>query len=304
MDRTGRDSIPTLIVVLLISDFGVEKSELDFNPVAGLSCRRIGKRRPEGGVMSASLRTLKLAETDLNRRRTSNEANTRSAASAAPVKEASVVSDLDLVAQVKTRDRRVAAPAFAELVRRHQRGLLRLVMRLTRELPLAEDIVQESFIKAYEKIELFEGRASFKSWLFQIGLNTAKNRFRARSPEEFTTDLQVGGVDPGAERELVKGDISRRLRAEVDRLPERQRIAISLRVFEDLSFKEIAQIMNCPYDTAKANYRHALLKLRETFEVEAAGGELEQWSQLFSMDEQTGLAGDTRAAHDMMEVEQ
>jgi RNA polymerase sigma-70 factor (ECF subfamily) len=299
MDRTGRDSIPTLIVVLLISDFGVEKSELDFNPVAGLSCRRIGKRRPEGGVMSASLRTLKLAETDLNRRRTSNEANTRSAASAAPVKEASVVSDLDLVAQVKTRDRRVAAPAFAELVRRHQRGLLRLVMRLTRELPLAEDIVQESFIKAYEKIELFEGRASFKSWLFQIGLNTAKNRFRARSPEEFTTDLQVGGVDPG-----VKGDISRRLRAEVDRLPERQRIAISLRVFEDLSFKEIAQIMNCPYDTAKANYRHALLKLRETFEVEAAGGELEQWSQLFSMDEQTGLAGDTRAAHDMMEVEQ
>jgi hypothetical protein len=90
--------------------------------------------------------------------------------------ESVVLSDLELVDQVKVGNRK----AFTELVRRHQRGLLRIVLRLTRELPLAEDIVQETFIKAYEKMALFEGRSSFKSWLYQVGLNTAKNRFRSR----------------------------------------------------------------------------------------------------------------------------
>ncbi len=223
--------------------------------------------------------------------------------------ESVVLSDLELVDQVKVGNRK----AFTELVRRHQRGLLRIVLRLTRELPLAEDIVQETFIKAYEKMALFEGRSSFKSWLYQVGLNTAKNRFRSRPQEEFTTDIVQGGVDAGAERDLVKGDVSRLLRAQVDLLPERQRIAITLRVFEDLSFKEIAQIMNCPYDTAKANYRHALLKLREKFELEmGTGGDLENWNSLFSMDSDAGSpfessgnsgAGGSRGAQDHQEVE-
>ena len=172
--------------------------------------------------------------------------------------------DLELVNEVKGGNRK----AFSELVRRHQRTILRLGLRFTREQSLAEDIVQESFIKAYQKIHLFEGRSSFKSWLFQIALNTAKNRFRERASERLSesVDFDQMGVEPGAERGLVEKDLKRRIRAEVDLLPERQRMALSLRVFEDLSFKEIAEIMECPYDTAKANYRHALLKLRERFD--------------------------------------
>lgn len=189
-----------------------------------------------------------------------------------------VQSDLELVAQVKVGNRK----AFAELVRRHQRGLLRIVLRLTGELSLAEDVVQETFIKAYEKMGLFEGRSSFKSWLYQVGLNTAKNRFRSRPKEEFTSESIEGGISSGVEQELVREDIAKLLRSEVDLLPERQRIAITLRVFEDLSFKEIAQIMNCPYDTAKANYRHALLKLREVFDSKLNQAEtLAGWHSLY-----------------------
>lgn len=248
--------------------------------------------------MSASLRSLSL-----------KSATTEVAAVSKANREAAesvVHSDLELVAQVKAGNRK----AFAELVRRHQRGLLRIILRLTRELPLAEDVVQETFIKAYEKMDLFEGRSSFKSWLYQVGLNTAKNRFRSRPQEEFTTDVLQGGVAAGAETDLVKGDVARLLRAEVDLLPERQRIAITLRVFEDLSFKEIAQIMNCPYDTAKANYRHALLKLREKFELEmGTGGDLENWNSLFSSESDSGSpfepqgGGVARGAQDQQEVE-
>ena len=128
-------------------------------------------------------------------------------------------------------------------------------------------------MKAYQKIHLFEGRSSFKSWLFQIAMNTAKNRYRDRFFDSVNVDDIQLGVDPGAETGLLCADITKRIRNEVDKLPERQRVALSLRIFEDLSFKEIAEIMECPYDTAKANYRHALLKLRERMEeIEGAQG--------------------------------
>lgn len=179
-------------------------------------------------------------------------------------------SDIELVLEVKQGNRR----AFSELVQRHQRSLLRLSLRFTREQSLAEDIVQESFIKAFQKIDLFEGRASFKSWLFQIALNTAKNKFRERSHDMVNIEDVNLGVDPGAEADMVQADIKKAIRAEVDRLPEKQRMALTLRIFEDLSFKEIAQIMGCPYDTAKANYRHALLKLRERLEEGESFGAL------------------------------
>jgi RNA polymerase sigma-70 factor (ECF subfamily) len=171
-------------------------------------------------------------------------------------------SDLELVQDVKNGDRK----AFSELVVRHQRSLLRLTLRFTREQSLAEDIVQESFLKAYQKLELFEARASFKSWLYQIAMNTAKNKFRERGLDLMNIEDTQLGVEPGAETGMVKADIQAALRAEIERLPEKQRIALTLRIFEDLSFKEIAEIMACPYDTAKANYRHALLKLRERLE--------------------------------------
>ena len=74
---------------------------------------------------------------------------------------------------------------------------------------------------------------------------------------------------------MLQADLKKRIRLEVEKLPEKQRIALTLRVFEDLSFKEIAAIMECPYDTAKANYRHALLKLRERLEQEDT---LQAWS--------------------------
>lgn len=176
-------------------------------------------------------------------------------------------TDLELVGEVREGNRK----SFSELVQRHQRSLLRLGLRFTKEQSLAEDIVQESFIKAFQKIHLFEGRASFKSWLYQIALNTARNKFRDRfgggSFDSVNVDDVPLGVDPGAETGMLRADVKKRIRVEIDKLPDRQRMALSLRIFEDLSFKEIAEIMSCPYDTAKANYRHALMKLKERIEV-------------------------------------
>lgn len=171
-------------------------------------------------------------------------------------------ADLELVKEVLAGHRQ----SFSELVRRHQKALLRLSFRFTRDLGAAEDVVQETFIRAFEKLKLFEGRSSFKSWLYQIAINTAKNRLRKVNLEVMSLDNMDFGVVAGAERQLIQEDLLVHLKREVGRLPHRQKTAVVLRIFEDLSFKEIAQIMECPYDTAKANYRHGLMALRHRME--------------------------------------
>ncbi len=183
-----------------------------------------------------------------------------------------IVSDLELVEKVKAGDRK----AFSELVRRHQRSVLRLSLRFVKDMDTAEDVTQEAFIKAYEKLNSFEGRASFKSWLFQIAVNTARNKIREWKRETVDIDDVQLAVDAEAEMTLVHASVSDILQQEVDKLPIKQRTALVLRVYEDLSFNEIAEIMECPYDTAKANYRHALLKLRNTFEQQS---ELKNWTE-------------------------
>ena len=152
--------------------------------------------------------------------------------------------------------------AFAEIVQKHQRPLICVLLRMVGDLELAEDIAQEAFMKAYTKLESFQGRSKFKSWLFQIGINTAKNRLRSRKRE--VVDIQKVRLSVGEHQDLEIGqkDVQGTLSDEIGKLPPKQRLALSLRIYEDLSFAEIAEIMKCPYDTAKANYRHALMKLR------------------------------------------
>ena len=183
-----------------------------------------------------------------------------------------IKTDQQLVEEVRSGKR----ASFSELVKRHQRGMLRLSMRFMKDLDVAQDVVQDAFIKSYEKLNMFEGRASFKSWLYQITVNTARNKLRENRYDFSDIDDVQLSVSPIAERKLIHLAVKDIIQLEVDRLPFKQKTALVLRVYEDLSFAEIAEIMQCPYDTAKANYRHALLKLKEIFETQS---ELKSWTE-------------------------
>src|SRR5262245_42985082 len=93
-------------------------------------------------------------------------------------------TDLELIQEVK----KCIKSAFETLVRRHEKFLMKVVVRMTRDLDAAEDIVQDAFIKAFRRLHLFEGRSSFRSWLYQIAVNTARNRFRKLNRETVGTD--------------------------------------------------------------------------------------------------------------------
>lgn len=182
------------------------------------------------------------------------------------------ISDNEVIELVRKGER----SAFSLLVRRHQKSLLRLSMRFVKDMDMAEDIVQDSFIKAYERLHSFEARSTFRSWLFQIAINTAKNKLRDR--REDTTDIEniPLAVAARAETGLLHNAVADLIQRHVEDLPFKQRTALTLRIYEDLSFKEIAEIMECPYDTAKANYRHALMRLREELQSHT---ELKAWTE-------------------------
>ena len=155
-------------------------------------------------------------------------------------------------------------PAFEELVRRHQRTIYDLAYRMLENHADATDLSQRTFVQAFLHLRSFRRESSFRTWLFQIGLNLCRNaiRDRARRTHENVEDLQLAGASDIFEA-TAKAEVRDRLGSAIRKLPERQREALVLRVYHNHAFAEIGAIMSCSEGTAKANYHHAVNKLRQ-----------------------------------------
>jgi RNA polymerase sigma-70 factor (ECF subfamily) len=170
--------------------------------------------------------------------------------------------DIDqlLVERVQRGDKR----AFELLVSKYQRKLMRLVSRLVRDQAEAEDVVQEAFIKAYRALPQFRGDSAFYTWLYRIGINTAKNYLVTqgrRAPTSTEADAEEAETfDDGEhlrdintpESMLATKQIAETVNVAMDALPEELRMAITLREIEGLSYDEIAEAMGCPIGTVRS----------------------------------------------------
>ena len=168
--------------------------------------------------------------------------------------------DRELVARAQRGDKR----AFELLVEKYQRKLARLLSRFIRDPAEVEDVAQEAFIKAYRALPAFRGDSAFYTWLYRIGINTAKNYLVAmgrRAPT--TTDIEAEdaeGFEDGdqlrdlntPENEMMSRQVAETVNQTLQELPEELRTAITLREIEGLSYEEIANIMNCPIGTVRS----------------------------------------------------
>jgi RNA polymerase sigma-70 factor (ECF subfamily) len=167
--------------------------------------------------------------------------------------------DLDLIKRVKNGERE----AFDELVLKYQKPLYSLLYRMVSNREDAADILQKSFVKAFTGLDSFEQRSSFKTWLYQIAINLAKNVYRDRSrAEHVPIDDVIIRRDPRTLDALIAKEDRQLLRTALAKLPEKQRITLLLRIQGERKFEEIAGIMKCSIGTAKANYHHAVQKLK------------------------------------------
>jgi RNA polymerase sigma-70 factor (ECF subfamily) len=169
-------------------------------------------------------------------------------------------ADRILVERVQNGDKQ----AFGLLVTKYQRKLARLLSRMIRDPFEVEDIAQETFIRAYRALPGFRNDSAFYTWLYRIGVNTAKNWLIShgrKAPTSTPLDSEEAeGIDEAEllrdtdtpERLLMSKQIAGTVNAAVDALPEDLRTAVTLREIEGLSYEEIAQVMDCPIGTVRS----------------------------------------------------
>ena len=174
------------------------------------------------------------------------------------------MSDRELDRELVERAQRGDKHAFELLVSKYQRKLARLLSRFIRDPAEVEDVAQEAFIKAYRALPSFRGDSAFYTWLYRIGINTAKNYLvalgrRAPTRTEIDSEEAEGYEDSGQlhdintpERVLMSKQVAEAVNESLRQLPPELRTAITLREIEGLSYDEIAMAMDCPIGTVRS----------------------------------------------------
>ena len=164
-----------------------------------------------------------------------------------------------------TRARQGDKAAFGQLVKLHQRRVLRMVVGMTGDLDTAMDIVQDAFIRAYKALDRFEEGQPFYPWLSTIATNLALNHFKRSRRETSLDPVKDDQIDTAADplHKLQMDENNRRLMAAVGELPEQYRVVFVLRNFEDLSYEEIAARLDISVGTVDSRLYRARRRLME-----------------------------------------
>ncbi|HEV2445025.1 MAG TPA: sigma-70 family RNA polymerase sigma factor [Candidatus Sulfopaludibacter sp.] len=185
------------------------------------------------------------------------------------------LTDAEAVGQARTGN----ADAFRVLVERHSRSLFRLAFRMTGNQQDAEDVVQESFLRAYKQLGRFDERASFGTWLYRIAANCSLDLVRSRkrrsehmAPQEANgleiddPVAQLPAGDPTPERMALSGEVRDRVEQAMKELSPTERTAFVLRHFEGMCMEDVSRVLECQPGAAKHSVFRAVQKLRRALE--------------------------------------
>jgi RNA polymerase sigma-70 factor (ECF subfamily) len=182
------------------------------------------------------------------------------------------LDDRTFVARARSGD----SDAFRVLVERHSRTLFRLAYRMTGNEQDAEDVVQESFLRAYRQFAKFDERASFGTWLYRIVANCSLDLVRARkrrsdqlkpqTEEEDDPMQSLPAADPNPERMALSGEVRDRVTAAMEDLSPTERTAFVLRHFEGMCIEDVSRVLECQPGAAKHSVFRAVQKLRRALE--------------------------------------
>ncbi len=177
--------------------------------------------------------------------------------------------DIQLVARAQAGDQR----AFELLVRKYQHKIIQLVSRLVGDGD-APDVAQETFIRAWRAMKGFQGNSAFYTWLYRIGINTAKNHLVSRNRRSGDKDIDIADAElyghteqlsdnATPEAQALTEEIKQKVGEAINKLPPDLRQAITLRELEGLSYEEIAEAMSCPIGTVRSR----IFRAREAIDL-------------------------------------
>ena len=182
------------------------------------------------------------------------------------------LTDRACVAQARAGD----ADAFRVLVERHSRSLFRLAYRMTGNQSDAEDVVQESLLRAYRQLDKFDERASFGTWLYRIAANCSLDLVRSKKrrseqlapadPDRNDPILSLPALSPSPEREAQSGQVRERVAEAMQELSATERTAFVLRHFEGMCIEDVSKVLDCAPGAAKHSVFRAVQKLIRALE--------------------------------------
>jgi RNA polymerase sigma-70 factor, ECF subfamily len=180
------------------------------------------------------------------------------------------VSDADereLLEACRRRD----GEALSRLVELHYEPLYRFLWRLTASPDTADELTQEAFVRALDRLGSFDGRARFSTWLHSIAINYWKDTRRRlpREPSLSLEDLHLANTAPPCDQEALARLEQDDVRRAVERLPEAQRVAILLFYYQEMSYSEIARVCDCPVGTVGSWIHHGIRGLRKMLSAPA-----------------------------------
>mgnify|MGYP001815727432 FL=1 len=180
--------------------------------------------------------------------------------------QAGAASDRDLMVRLAEGDREALAP----LMERHYPRLYRLALSYVRNPDDALDVVQETFVKAFQKADRWDGSTEAGPWLSRVAVNQSIDRWRRNRRRQATftplaegdhdESLAAGGPDP--DRRVLRREMRDRLSAALEGLPDRQRAVVVLRHYQEMSLDEIAQTLGMRLGTVKSTLHRALGRMR------------------------------------------
>ncbi len=172
-------------------------------------------------------------------------------------------------AQLIERSRDGDLTAFGQLVEKHQARLYHALVHWSGNHEDAEDIVQDTFVQAFQKLDSFQGRSAFFTWLYRIAFNLAVSRSRRKRPEQSLdhrrSELgeEVTSEDETAERRAMRAEQVDQVRQAIARLHEDHRAVLVLRELEGLCYETIGEILDLPPGTVRSRIHRARMQLRE-----------------------------------------
>ena len=179
--------------------------------------------------------------------------------------------ELELVTKARTGDQ----AAFSSLVNRYEGKIFRLAMNITQNREDAEDVLQESFLKAYEHLEQFQGNSKFYTWIVRIAVNQALMKLRKRKSDrsvsldeqidtgEDVVVREIAAWDPDPEEQLSRGELQTILTEAVDSLAPIYKTVFTLRDVDGLSTEETAEVLDLSVPAVKSRLLRARLQLRD-----------------------------------------
>lgn len=167
------------------------------------------------------------------------------------------------------RARNGDARAYGELVERHQARVYATLRKITGDSDLAMDLTQDAFIRAWERLDRFQARSAFSTWLYRIAVRLAYDAIERERRMTQGVERDVADPAPGPDRRAEHSADAEELERRIAELPDVQRAVVVLRTYDELPYREIAEILGTTETSARVSYHYAITKLRGRYLEEA-----------------------------------